>query len=158
MRLSERPEDLSVLQRETLDLLSRNHTSKEIGRHLGVTASAIDQRIETLLRNLGLSDRRELARWYRQATEQMPTEPSQLEQPLADRETSTSERHPTNSDPLPCLLEMQQSGRWRGRPLSEMRAVQRLTRPGSIRLRLDVTLFELVIVILACMLVPQYLG
>jgi DNA-binding CsgD family transcriptional regulator len=51
-------------QREVLDFLARGYSSKEIAKACGVSPSAIDQRVVTLLRKARVQDRRLLVRWY----------------------------------------------------------------------------------------------
>ena len=58
-------EGLTIKQREALDLLAENRTSKEIAGSLDVSESAINQRIDTLRQRLGGVSRAELARRYR---------------------------------------------------------------------------------------------
>ena len=52
-------------QRQVLDLLAENRTTKEIAAHLGVSDSAINQRIDPLRHRLGGITRAELTRRYR---------------------------------------------------------------------------------------------
>lgn len=58
---------LSRKQREVLALVADNRTSKEIAAQLGISESAVNQRIETMRSRLGWIPRGELARLYRQA-------------------------------------------------------------------------------------------
>ncbi len=70
---------LSVLtdkQREVLALVADNRTSKEIAGLLGVSESAVNQRIEMVRARLGGLPRGELARLYRQ---EFTPEDSELE-------------------------------------------------------------------------------
>jgi DNA-binding CsgD family transcriptional regulator len=89
---------LTGKQRDTLELLARGHTSKEMAQRLGVTASAIDQRIEYLLRTRRLNDRRELARWYQDTTVRIPTEKSQMPVRPDFAPTSISDRTASTAD------------------------------------------------------------
>lgn len=57
---------LTAKQRELLDLLGEGLTSKEIARKLGVSPSAIDQRMKTLKERFGVTSKNELARRCRQ--------------------------------------------------------------------------------------------
>lgn len=58
---------LTRKQREVLALVAGNRTSKEIAAQLGISVSAVNQRIETMRSRLGWIPRGELARLYRQA-------------------------------------------------------------------------------------------
>jgi DNA-binding CsgD family transcriptional regulator len=67
--MTKAPASLSVLtdkQREVLALVADNRTSKEIAGRLGVSESAVNQRIEMVRARLGGLPRGELARLYRQ--------------------------------------------------------------------------------------------
>lgn len=64
--------DLTDKQREVLALVADNRTSKEIAARLGISESAVNQRIEMVRARLGGLPRGELARLYRQ--ELMPDE------------------------------------------------------------------------------------
>lgn len=68
---------LTRKQHEVLALVADNRTSKEIAARLGITESAVNQRIEMVRSRLGGLPRGELARLYRQeyldgATETAP--------------------------------------------------------------------------------------
>jgi DNA-binding CsgD family transcriptional regulator len=60
---------LTAKQREVLSLIADNRTSKEIAGYLGVTESAVNQRLETIRTRLGGVPRAELARLYRQLSQ-----------------------------------------------------------------------------------------
>lgn len=64
---------LTEKQREVLALVADNRTSKEIAGRLGISESAVNQRIEMIRARMGGLPRGELARLYRQAfqTEEM---------------------------------------------------------------------------------------
>jgi DNA-binding CsgD family transcriptional regulator len=67
--MTKAPASLSVLtdkQREVLALVADNRTSKEIAARLGISESAVNQRIEMVRARLGGLPRGELARLYRQ--------------------------------------------------------------------------------------------
>jgi DNA-binding CsgD family transcriptional regulator len=67
--MTKAPASLSVLtdkQRQVLALVADNRTSKEIAGLLGVSESAVNQRIEMVRARLGGLPRGELARLYRQ--------------------------------------------------------------------------------------------
>jgi DNA-binding CsgD family transcriptional regulator len=63
-------QELTDKQKECLRLVSHNYSSKEIGRKLGVSPYAVDQRLRIATRNLGVDSRFEAARLLA-ATEQM---------------------------------------------------------------------------------------
>ena len=65
--------DLTGKQREVLAHIADNRTSKEIASFLGVTESAVNQRIESVRSRLGGVPRAELARLYRQLVQDDPT-------------------------------------------------------------------------------------
>jgi DNA-binding CsgD family transcriptional regulator len=58
--------DLTPKQRDVLALVADNRTSKEIAARLGISESAVNQRIEMVRSRLGGLPRGELARLYRQ--------------------------------------------------------------------------------------------
>lgn len=58
---------LTRKQREVLALVADNRTSKEIAAQLGISQSAVNQRIEMMRSRLGWIPRGELARLYRKA-------------------------------------------------------------------------------------------
>ncbi|MBT0668476.1 helix-turn-helix transcriptional regulator [Novosphingobium profundi] len=57
--------DLTDKQREVLGLIANNFTSKEIAYELGISESAVNQRIEAVRGRTGSPPRAELARAYR---------------------------------------------------------------------------------------------
>lgn len=57
---------LTTKQREVMALVADNRTSKEIAARLGISESAVNQRIEMIRTRLGGIPRGELARLYRQ--------------------------------------------------------------------------------------------
>ena len=88
--------DLAVLdaltdkQREVLTLVSEGLTSKEIARNLGISESAVNQRIETIRQRLGGMPRSQIARLHRrQSTVVMtiPTSNSLTGKPIALQST-----------------------------------------------------------------------
>lgn len=56
--------DLSDKQREVLDLVLDRRTNKEIAVALGISASAVEQRLQSVRRRLGVTSRADLARAY----------------------------------------------------------------------------------------------
>lgn len=56
--------DLSEKQREVLDLVMDRRTNKEIAKLLGISASAVEQRLQSVRRRLGATSRADLARTY----------------------------------------------------------------------------------------------
>lgn len=59
---------LTVKQREVFALIAENRSSKEIAGRLGVSESAVNQRIEVVRGRTGFPPRAELARAYRRYT------------------------------------------------------------------------------------------
>ncbi|GGC16416.1 hypothetical protein GCM10011494_39110 [Novosphingobium endophyticum] len=57
---------LTEKQHEVLRFVAENRTSKEIARELGISESAVNQRIESVRSRTGSPPRAELARVYRQ--------------------------------------------------------------------------------------------
>ncbi len=71
---------LTTKQREVLALVADNRTSKEIASLLGISESAVNQRIEMVRSRVGGLPRGELARLYRQSiVEREPDSPQNLE-------------------------------------------------------------------------------
>jgi DNA-binding CsgD family transcriptional regulator len=67
MTATDRPfAELTDKQRECLRLASQHMSSKEIARVLGISASAVEQRLKYAVRALGARDRREAARLFSQ--------------------------------------------------------------------------------------------
>jgi DNA-binding CsgD family transcriptional regulator len=62
MGKEQRVSELTDKQRDCLRLVSQNYSSKEIGRKLGVSPFAVDQRLRIAIRNLDVSNRFEAAR------------------------------------------------------------------------------------------------
>lgn len=62
---------LTKKQREVLALVADNRTSKEIACLIGISESAVNQRIEAIRARLGWIPRGELARLYRQANQEI---------------------------------------------------------------------------------------
>lgn len=63
------PDAFAVLtgkQHQVLCLVAENHTSKQIAFRLGISESAVNQRIESVRNRVGSLPRAELARAYRQ--------------------------------------------------------------------------------------------
>ncbi|GAM07252.1 LuxR family transcriptional regulator [Novosphingobium sp. MBES04] len=84
MQLNDVFENLTDKQHEVLALVGENFTSKEIAYELGISVSAVNQRIETVRARAGSLSRLELARAYReyrheqdeeQAQDQVPARP-----------------------------------------------------------------------------------
>jgi DNA-binding CsgD family transcriptional regulator len=67
---------LTDKQREVLALVSEGMTSKEIARKLGVSESAVNQRIEVIRLRLGGLSRAQIARIYRRTSTLMITIPT----------------------------------------------------------------------------------
>ena len=67
---------LTDKQREVLIYISEGLTSKEIARKLGVSESAVNQRIETIRQRLGGLPRSQIARLYRHQSTLLMTIPT----------------------------------------------------------------------------------
>jgi DNA-binding CsgD family transcriptional regulator len=67
---------LTDKQREVIALVSEGMTSKEIARKLGISASAVNQRIEVTRQRLGGLSRAQIARIYRQTSTLVITIPT----------------------------------------------------------------------------------
>lgn len=65
-------EQLTAKQRQTMDLLAEGWTSKEIAHKLGISESAVVQRIEALRTKTGGLLRKDLARSYRLYLDNLP--------------------------------------------------------------------------------------
>lgn len=70
--LSKLFEGLTLKQHEVFALVSENRTSKEVAAQLGITESAVNQRIEAVRLRAGGLPRPQLARAYRQFRSQRP--------------------------------------------------------------------------------------
>ena len=64
--------ELTEKEREALLLVANNLSSKEIARHLDISPSAVDQRIDNARRKLGGIRRAEAARRVQKACEDLP--------------------------------------------------------------------------------------
>ena len=67
---------LTDKQREVLALVSEGMTSKEIARKLGISESAVNQRIEVIRQRLGGLPRTQIARLYRRMSTVLLTIPT----------------------------------------------------------------------------------
>lgn len=67
---------LTEKQREVLSLISEGMTSKEIARKLGISESAVNQRIEVVRQRLGGLPRAQIARLYRRMSTVLLTVPA----------------------------------------------------------------------------------
>ncbi|MFM5918340.1 MAG: helix-turn-helix transcriptional regulator [Novosphingobium sp.] len=67
---------LTDKQSEVLTLVAEGLTSKEIARNLGISESAVNQRIETIRQRLGGMPRSQIARLHRQRSTLVMTIPS----------------------------------------------------------------------------------
>lgn len=88
-------------QREVLELITDNQTSKEIAYALNISESAVNQRIESLRSRAGNIPRNHLARFYREWAEaetckkltgkitQLPSEEIPSDMPLSDVATAS---------------------------------------------------------------------
>lgn len=105
--------DLTFKQREVLALVADNRTSKEIAARLGISESAVNQRIESVRTRLGGIPRGELARLYRQSA--APDAQDSDNQPH-DHETWQKIYLPSDGAaaqvPAPESISFATSGRW----------------------------------------------
>jgi DNA-binding CsgD family transcriptional regulator len=60
--LLDRLKSLSARERDCLRLILENHTSKEVGRQLGISHTSVDTHVRRARAKLGLRDRYEAAR------------------------------------------------------------------------------------------------
>jgi DNA-binding CsgD family transcriptional regulator len=94
---------LTQKQREVMALVADNRTSKEIAGRLGISESAVNQRIELIRARLGGIPRGEMARLYRQEFERerrlAATFPPTWEKIQVPSETTSSEGAPTEGMP-----------------------------------------------------------
>lgn len=67
---------LTPKQREVLGFVAEGMTSKEIGRKLGISESAVNQRIETIRQRLGGMPRSQIGRIYRRRNTLLVTLPT----------------------------------------------------------------------------------
>jgi DNA-binding CsgD family transcriptional regulator len=67
---------LTPKQKEVVALVSEGLTSKEIGRKLGISESAVNQRIETIRQRLGGMPRSQIGRIYRRQNTVLVTLPT----------------------------------------------------------------------------------
>lgn len=125
---------LTSKQLETVRLLARGHTSKEIAALTGVSGSAINHRVECMLKNIGIADRRELIRWYQDVCSRCTGEPfpvvgtgeaaalSRSDQTASTLDRADPGRHEPRTDPQVFLLSIPEAptkavdmapGRWR---------------------------------------------
>lgn len=82
----------TALQQETLQMLAQGQTSKEVAKHWRVSAAAIDQRVESMRRKTGCSDRRDLIRWYMSTSDHNRSDAPQVGESAYFAATSTSEQ------------------------------------------------------------------
>lgn len=76
---------LTVKQHEVLRFVAENRTSKEIAWELGISESAVNQRIEGVRNRTGAPPRAELARVYRQYQQDHEPELEEACKPLPDK-------------------------------------------------------------------------
>ncbi|MCJ1959109.1 helix-turn-helix domain-containing protein [Novosphingobium mangrovi (ex Hu et al. 2023)] len=77
LQLNDVFENLTDKQHEVLALVGDNFTSKEIAYELGISVSAVNQRIETVRARAGSLSRLELARAYREFLQEQDDEQTQ---------------------------------------------------------------------------------
>ncbi len=104
---------LTARQHQVLALVAQHRTSKEIAGQLGVSASAVNQRIELLRARLGGVSRAELARLYKQFyvaadgsadCNSLPWERIQLPSSGSPGEKRATESIPLNASVAPLVL------------------------------------------------------
>lgn len=93
LQLNDVFENLTDKQHEVLALVGDNFTSKEIAYELGISVSAVNQRIETVRARAGSLSRLELARAYREYRQE------QDEEQLQDREEAGEDRPVATATP-----------------------------------------------------------
>jgi DNA-binding CsgD family transcriptional regulator len=76
LKIAARLDTLTPKQREVVGLVAEGLTSKEIGRKLGITESAVNQRIEVVRQRLGGISRANIGRIYRQTNTLVITIPT----------------------------------------------------------------------------------
>lgn len=106
---------LTSKQREVLAFIAENRTSKEIAWELGISESAVNQRIEGVRTRVGSPPRAELARAYRQylqdmeaAGNPMPDTPSQVRGSSPDRVRSGRNGRTQEFDLVDAVTDPQQ--------------------------------------------------
>ena len=86
---------LTAKQREVVELVAEGLTSKEIARKLGITESAVNQRIEVVRQRLGGISRASIGRIYRQTSTlviTIPTSNSLTGKPIQLQALATSDQ------------------------------------------------------------------
>lgn len=146
---------LTDKQREVLELLAENRTSKEIAARLGVSDSAINQRIDPLRQRLGGVTRAELTRRYRSSVphpsgagscEVFTGQNFQVETPAGDGHESVREDRPGRyrfEDSLSFAHEPPWSER------SELKVVPRLLDGKHAALARGVTMLLMLLLIVS---------
>lgn len=76
LKIAAQLDTLTAKQREVVGLVAEGLTSKEIARKLGITESAVNQRIEMVRQRLGGISRASIGRIYRQTNTLMITIPT----------------------------------------------------------------------------------
>jgi DNA-binding CsgD family transcriptional regulator len=149
---------LTPKQRETLHLLGQGFTSKEMAQILGVSPSAIDQRIICILRNNGLASRRDLVRLSLKTSSRPTAEAPQVAEGSAEPPLSISDR--THSD-----LDRRQTSNgveadthpYRTLPISEANHQRLSLIAPAWRSVLEATFFAMMTILGACVMLKQIL-
>lgn len=149
---------LTPKQVDTLQLLEKGFTSKEIAKKLEVSASAIDQRITCILKNNGLSDRRELVRRWLQSSERLTWGAPQVEENRIERPPSNTDQMPSDMDVMPPPV----SGEAHRSMSSELPIPEAVRQKASsmgtdFKSALEATFFAMMIILGACVMVKQVL-
>lgn len=94
--------DISKKQRDALNLLILNHSSKEIARILSISPRTVDQRFDALREKFGVSTRNQLAQIYRTLLEK--------EGALAARSICNANTSESNEYCSPCAPILPKAG------------------------------------------------
>jgi DNA-binding CsgD family transcriptional regulator len=144
-------------QREVLELLAENRTTKEIAARLGVSDSAVNQRIEPLRQRLGGITRSELTRRYRDCAslagrnrpcEILTGEKTQVATPDSVGQVRNRDDRPGHfrfEDSMSFPHELP----WNGR--TELRIVPRLLDGKHAWLARGITMLLMLLLIVACL-------
>lgn len=150
-------EGLTDKQREVLELLTQNRTTKEIAAHLGISDSAVNQRIDPLRQRLGGITRAELARRYRAFSpakhgaptcEFLTAEKFQVETTSASRQGRDRDDRPGHyrfADSLGFVLGPPEGDR------PEMRIVPRLLDGKNAGLNRGIAMLLMLLLLVACL-------
>ncbi len=149
---------LTPKQVDTLQLLEKGFTSKEIAKKLEVSASAIDQRITCILKNNGLSDRRELVRRWLQSSDRLTWVAPQVEGESIERPMFNTDQTPSDMDMTPPARSGKVHHSSSVEPPIPEAVRQKASSMGTdLRSALEATFFAMMIILGACVMVKQVL-